>query len=349
METTTVKAYGTPAVNVPLQNIDIQRREIQPHDVELEVLYCGVCHTDLHLVHDDFGGTLWPIVPGHEIIGRVSALGKHVKNFKIGDLAGIGCIVESCGYCEYCNDNVEQFCDEGVTFSFNSQDKISGGHTFGGFSKTYVCNEKYVLHMPAFENLAAAAPLLCAGITVYSPLKKWEAGPGKKVGILGIGGLGHLAIKIAKAMGAHVTVFTTSPDKLEDAKRLGADEAVLSTNADQMSQYERKMHFILDTVSAKHDINAYLNLLRHEGAVVLVGLPPEALDINAFSLITGNRSFTGSNIGGISQTQEMLDFCFKHNITAESEIIKIDYINKAFERLEKGDVKYRFVIDMASL
>lgn len=349
METITVKAYGTTDVNVPLQNVDIKRRAIQPHDVELEVLYCGVCHTDLHLVHDDFGGTIWPIVPGHEIVGRITAVGDHVKNFKIGDVAGIGCIIDSCGHCEYCSDNIEQFCDEGVTFSFNSQDKISGGHTFGGFSKTYVCNENYVLHMPAFENLAAAAPLLCAGITVYSPLKKWEAGPGKKVGILGIGGLGHLAIKMAKAMGAHVTVFTTSPEKVEDAKRLGADEAVLSTNPDQMSHYNKKMHFILDTVSAKHDINAYLNLLRYDGAVVLVGIPPEPLDIHAFNIITGNRGFAGSNIGGIGETQEMLDFCFEHNITAESEIIEMDYINKAFERLEKGDVKYRFVIDMASL
>jgi len=349
METITVKAYGSEAIDTSLHDIEIQRRVIQSHDIELEVLYCGVCHTDLHMIKNDFGGTLWPIVPGHEIVGRITAVGNHVKNFKIGDLAAIGCIVDSCGNCEYCNDGIEQFCDEGVTFSFNSEDKISGGHTFGGFSKTYVCNEKYVLHMPSFEDLAGAAPLLCAGITVYSPLKHWGIGPDKKVGILGIGGLGHLAIKMAKAMGAHVTVFTTSPEKMDDAKRLGADEAVLSTDASQMAQYGRKLHFILDTVSAKHDINSYLNLLRHDGAVVLVGLPPQPLEVNAFSIITGNRSFAGSNIGGIVQTQEMLDFCFKHNITAESEIIDIDYINKAFERLEKGDVKYRFVIDMASL
>lgn len=349
MNTTTVLAYGTTAAEQPLKQMNIERRAIQAHDVEMEILYCGICHSDLHQIKNDFGGTQFPIVPGHEIVGRVTAVGQHVANFKVGELAAVGCIVDSCGHCEYCNDGIEQFCDEGATYSFNSEDKILGGHTFGGFSKTYVCNEKYVLHMPDFNDLAAAAPLLCAGITVYSPLKHWGAGPGKKVGILGIGGLGHLAIKIAKAMGAHVTVFTTSPSKVEDAKRLGADEAVLSTDATQMSQYNRKLHFIIDTVSAKHDVNAYLNLLRHDGAVVLVGLPPQPLEIGAFGVIVGNRSFAGSNIGGIPETQEMLDFCFKHQITAESEIIDIDYVNKAFERLEKGDVKYRFVIDMASL
>lgn len=292
---------------------------------------------------------MFPIVPGHEMVGRVTSVGGHVKNFKVGDLAAVGCIVDSCGHCEYCNEGIEQFCDEGVTFSFNSIDKVSGGHTYGGFSKTYVCHEKYVLHMPAFDNLAAAAPLLCAGITVYSPLKHWQAGPGKKVGVLGIGGLGHLAIKIAKAMDAHVTVFTTSPSKVADAKRLGADEAVLSSDAAAMAAYSRKLHFIIDTVSAKHDVNTYLNLLRHDGTVVLVGLPPEPLEIGAFNVVMGRRSFAGSNIGGIAETQEMLDFCFKHNITADSEIINIQDVNTAFERLEKGDVKYRFVIDMSSL
>ncbi len=349
METQQVKAYGTTAVEEPLHEITITRRTIQPHDVEFEILYCGICHSDLHQIKGDFGAFPPPIVPGHEILGRVTAVGAHVKNFKIGDLAGVGCIVDSCGHFEYCEDGIEQFCDEGVTFSLNSPDKISGGHTFGGFSKTYVCNERYVLKMPAFENLAAAAPLLCAGITVYSPLKHWGAGPGKKVGVLGIGGLGHMAIKIAKAMGAEVVVFTTSPSKVEDAKRLGADEAVLSSDAEAMAKYNRKLHFIVDTVSAKHDVNVYLNLLRHDGTVVLVGLPPEPLEIGAFNVVSGRRSFAGSNIGGIAETQEMLDFCFEHNITAESEIINIQDINKAFERLEKGDVKYRFVIDMASL
>jgi len=277
METNEVKAYGTEAVNVPLHSMNIKRRELQPHDVEMEILYCGICHSDLHQIKNDFGHTMFPIVPGHEIVGKVTGVGEHVRKFKVGDLAAVGCIVDSCGKCEYCEDDLEQFCDEGVTFSFNSPDKYLGGATLGGFSETYVCNERYVLSVPEKLDLASAAPLLCAGITVYSPLKHWQAGPGKKVGILGIGGLGHLAIKIAKAMGAHVVVFTTSPSKVEDAKRLGADEAVLSTDAEQMSKYTKSLHFILDTVSAKHDVNTYLNLLRPDGSVVLVGLPPELL------------------------------------------------------------------------
>ncbi len=349
MQTKEVKAYGATEVDMPLKEMTISRRTIQSHDVEMEILFCGICHSDLHQVKGDFGGFPSPIVPGHEIIGRITAVGTHVKNYKPGDLAGIGCIVDSCDRCEYCKEGIEQFCDEGTTYSFNSPDKISGGHTFGGFSKSYVCNERYVLKVPSFDNLAAAAPLLCAGITVYSPLKHWGAGPGKKVGILGIGGLGHMAIKIAKAMGAEVIVFTTSPEKVADAKRLGADEAALSTNLEEMAKYNRKLHFIIDTVSAKHDVNTYLNLLRHDGSVVLVGLPPEPLEIGAFNVVMGRRSFAGSNIGGIAETQEMLDFCFKHNITADSEIIAIQDINTAFERLEKGDVKYRFVIDMNSL
>ena len=349
MNTKEVKAYGTVAVDKPLKEMNIKRRAVQSHDVEMEILYCGICHSDLHQIKNDFGGTMFPIVPGHEIVGRVTAVGDHVNKFKIGDIAAVGCIVDSCGHCEYCKDGIEQFCDEGVTFSFNSVDKVLGGHTFGGFSKTYVCNEDYVLQMPKFDDLAAAAPLLCAGITVYSPLKHWQAGPGKKVGIIGIGGLGHVAIKIAKAMGAHVVVFTTSPEKIEDAKRLGADEAVLSKYPDQMKQYNRQLHFIIDTVSAKHDVNAYLNLLRHDGSLVLVGLPPEQLEVGAFNIISGRRSFAGSNIGGIAETQEMLEFCAQHNITAEIEQIGVQDINTAFDRLEKNDVKYRFVIDMASL
>lgn len=349
MKTKEVKAYGTEALNVPLHSMNIKRRELQPHDVEMEILYCGICHSDLHQIKNDFGHTMFPIVPGHEIVGKVTGVGEHVTKFKIGDLAAVGCIVDSCGKCEYCEDDLEQFCDEGVTFSFNSPDKYLGGATLGGFSETYVCNERYVLSVPGTLDLASAAPLLCAGITVYSPLKHWQTGPGKKVGILGIGGLGHLAIKIAKAMGAHVVVFTTSPSKVEDAKRLGADEAVLSTDAEQMSKYARSMHLILDTVSAKHNVNTYLNLLRPDGSVVLVGLPPEALEIGAFNVVGGRKSFSGSNIGGIAETQEMLNFCAKHNITAEIELINIQQINEAFDRLAKGDVKYRFVIDMASL
>jgi uncharacterized zinc-type alcohol dehydrogenase-like protein len=349
METKIVKAFGTEAVGTPLHSMNIKRRELLPHDVEMKILYCGICHSDLHQIKNEFGGTMFPIVPGHEIVGKVTRVGAHVKKFKTGDLTGVGCIVDSCGKCEYCEDDIEQFCEEGVTFSFNSPDKYLGGATYGGFSETYVCNEKYVLSIPQTLDLASAAPLLCAGITVYSPLKHWQAGTGKIIGILGIGGLGHLAIKIAKAMGAHVVVFTTSPSKLEDAKRLGADEAVLSSDAEQMSKYARKLHLILDTVSAKHDVNTYLNLLRHDGSVVLVGLPPEPLEIQAFSVVVGRRSFSGSNIGGIAETQEMLDFCAKHNITAEIELINVQQVNEAFSRLQKGDVKYRFVIDMASL
>jgi uncharacterized zinc-type alcohol dehydrogenase-like protein len=349
METKTTQAFGTNAVNEPLKKMEIRRRALLPNDVELEILYCGICHSDLHQIKNDFGGTMFPIVPGHEIVGKITAVGTEASKFKVGDLAAIGCIIDSCGHCEYCHDHLEQFCDEGVTYSFNSPDKRLGGATFGGFAKTYVCEEKYVLQMPEFEDLAAAAPLLCAGITVYSPLKHWQAGPGKKVGILGIGGLGHVAIKIAKAMGAEVTVFTTSQSKVEDAKRLGADHAVLSSDAEQMAKYNRKLHFILDTVSAKHDVNTYLNLLRHDGSVVLVGLPPEPLEIGAFNVVVGRKSFAGSNIGGIAETQEMLDFCAKHNITADIELIRIDEVNEAFERLEKGDVKYRFVIDMNTL
>ena len=349
METKIIKAFGTEAVNVPLHEMKINRRELQPHDVEMEILYCGICHSDLHQIKNDFGGTMWPIVPGHEIVGRVIAIGAQVAKFNVGDLSGVGCIVDSCRKCEYCKHDLEQFCNEGVTFSFNSPDKHLGGATLGGFSETYVCDENCVLHVPETLDLAGAAPLLCAGITVYSPLVHWKAGPGKKVGILGIGGLGHLAIKIAKAMGAEVVVFTTSPSKVADAKRLGADAAVLSKDNDKMKSYLRKMDIIIDTVSAKHDVNTYLNLLRPDGSVILVGLPPESLEVNAFSVVSGRHSFSGSNIGGIAETQEMLNFCAKHKITADIELINIQQVNEAFERLEKGDVKYRFVIDMASL
>jgi uncharacterized zinc-type alcohol dehydrogenase-like protein len=349
MKTKNTKAYGTEAANAPLHPMNINRRELLEHDVEMKILYCGICHSDLHQIKNEFGGAMFPLVPGHEIVGKVTRVGEHVEKFKVGDLAAIGCIVDSCGKCENCKDDLEQFCDEGVTFSFNSPEKYLGGATYGGFSETYVCNENYVLHVPETLDLASAAPLLCAGITVYSPLKHWQAGPGKKVGILGIGGLGHVAIKIAKAMGTHVVVFTTSPSKVEDAKRLGADEAVLSTDSEQMKKYIRKMNLIIDTVSAKHDVNIYLNLLKHDGSVVLVGLSPELLEINAFSVVSGRHSFSGSNIGGIAETQEMLDFCAKHNITADIELINVQQINEAFVRLQKGDVKYRFVIDMASL
>jgi len=349
METKQVKAYGTSDATQPLREMTINRRTVQSHDVEMKILYCGICHSDLHQIKNDFGGTTFPIVPGHEIVGRVTHIGTHVTNFKVGDLAAVGCIVDSCKECDSCREGLEQFCDQFPTFSFNSQDKYLGGVTFGGFSETYVCEDKYVLHVPENLDLAAAAPLLCAGITVYSPLKHWNAGPGKKVGVLGIGGLGHLAIKIAKSMGAEITVFTTSASKVEDAKRLGADHAVLSTDAEHMKKYLGKLNFIIDTVSAKHDINSYLKLLKHDGTLILVGLPPEPLEVGAFNIIMGRKSFSGSNIGGIAETQEMLNFCALHEITADIELIKVQQINEALKRLEKGDVKYRFVIDMESL
>lgn len=349
MKTKDVKAYGTEGHNVPLHLMSIKRRELQPNDVEIAIQYCGICHSDLHQIKNDFGFSMFPMVPGHEMVGKVTGVGASVTQFKIGDLAAVGCIVDTCGKCECCEDGLEQFCENGVTFSFNSPDKYLGGATLGGFSESIVTEDKYVLHVPKALDLASAAPLLCAGITVYSPLKHWQAGPGKKVGILGIGGLGHLAIKIAKAMGAYVVVFTTSPSKVADAKRLGADDAVLSTDPKQMEKYSRKLNFILDTVSGQHDVNVYLNLLKHDGSVVLVGLPPKPLEVGAFNIIMGRRSFSGSNIGGIPETQEMLDFCAKHNITADIELIKVSQINEAFVRLEKGDVKYRFVVDMSTL
>ncbi|ULQ50764.1 NAD(P)-dependent alcohol dehydrogenase [Flavihumibacter fluvii] len=348
MKTTTIKAFGTEAANKPLHEMKIQRRELQPHDVSIEMLYCGICHSDLHQVKDDFGGSSFPMVPGHEMVGRVVAVGNHVTKFKIGDLAGVGCIVDSCRHCEYCEESLEMFC-KGEVLCFNSPDKYLGGSTYGGFSESIVTDENYVLHIPKTLDLAAAAPLLCAGITVYSPFKHWDIKAGKKVGVLGIGGLGHLAIKIAKAMGAYVVVFTTSQSKVEDAKRLGADEAVLSSDAEQRGKHADSLNLILDTVSANHDVNTYLNLLRADGSVVLIVLPTEPIPIGAFNVVKGRRSFSGSNIGGIAETQEMLDFCAKHSITADIELIKMHDVNEAFERLEKGDVKYRFVIDMASL
>lgn len=348
MPNKTVKAYGTDAANQPLHEMEITRRALRDTDVEIEMLYCGICHSDLHTIHNDWGSTAYPVVPGHEMIGRVSQVGKNVSKFQIGDLAGIGCIVDSCGECQECHRGEEQFCEKGYVLSFNGPDKILGGTTYGGFAKTYVCQEDYVVKVPPFENLATAAPLLCAGITVYSPLKHWGASKGKEIGIVGIGGLGHMAIQIAKAMGANVTVFTTSPSKREDALKLGADRVVLSKERAEMKACP-KLDMILDTVSAVHNVNMYLNKLKTDGSLVLVGLPAEPLSVGAFNLITNRKSFSGSNIGGIRETQEVLDFCYKHQIVSQCEVIRMEEVNKAFERLEKNDVKYRFVIDMATL
>lgn len=350
IETTSVKAFGTEAAEAPLNQMGISRRKPTPHDVEIDILFCGVCHSDLHTARSEWGPSVYPCVPGHEIVGKVLSVGGHVKKFKVGDFVGVGCMVDSCRECQYCKEGLEQYCEPGMTGTYGAPDPhLPGSPTFGGYSESIVVDENYVLRIPDNMDLAAAAPLLCAGITTYSPLHHWNVGPGQKVGVVGIGGLGHMAIKIAKAMGAEVVAFTTSESKFTEAKRLGADEVVLSKDATQMAAYRGKLHFILDAVSAQHDINAYLGLLRVDGSLALVGAPEQPLPVAAFSVIMGRKSFAGSMIGGIAETQEMLDFCGKHNIVADIEMIDIHAINEAYERLLKGDVKYRFVIDMASL
>jgi alcohol dehydrogenase (NADP+) len=344
-----VRAFGTEAADALLQQLNIRRRKPTPHDVEIDILYCGVCHSDLHTARNEWNGTIYPCVPGHEIVGKVVSVGNHVTKFKVGDFAAVGCLVDSCRECQYCKEDLEQYCEQGITGTYNSPDPFLGTQTYGGYSESIVVDEAFVLRVPENLDLAATAPLLCAGITTYSPLKHWNVGPGKKAGIVGIGGLGHMGVKFAKAMGAEVIVFTTSVSKVEDAKRLGADEVVLSKDEEQMKRYKGKLHFVLDAVSANHDINIYLNLLRVDGSLALVGAPEHPLPVAAFSLIPYRRSFAGSMIGGIAETQEMLDFCGKHNIVSDIEMVNIQQINEAYERLLKGDVKYRFVIDMASL
>jgi alcohol dehydrogenase (NADP+) len=342
-------AYAAQNATTPLAPFSFQRRELGKHDVQIEILYCGVCHSDLHTVRSEWGGTTYPCVPGHEIIGRVVKVGEHVEGFKEGDTAGVGCMVDSCRTCENCKDDLEQFCEKGTIFTYNSPDKHTGGTTFGGYSESIVVDEAFVLKVPKNLDLAATAPLLCAGITTYSPLRHHNVSKGQKVGVVGLGGLGHMGVKLAKGFGAHVVVFTTSSNKVEDALRLGADEVVNSKNADEMKKHLNSFHFILDTVSAQHDINAYLLLLKRDGNLTQVGVPPEPLPLQVGSLIFGRRSLSGSLIGGIKETQEMLDFCGEHNITADIELIPIQNINEAYDRLVKSDVKYRFVIDMASL
>ncbi|PWK27678.1 putative zinc-type alcohol dehydrogenase-like protein [Arcicella aurantiaca] len=349
MKTQIVKAFGTDAPTDDLKQMDIQRREVTANDVEIDILYCGVCHSDIHTARNEWPGTIYPNVPGHEIVGRVTNVGNLVTKFKVGDLAAVGCMVDSCRTCESCQEGLENYCEKGMTGTYNSSDKHLGTHTFGGYSEKVVVDENYVLSVPENLDLAATAPLLCAGITTYSPLRHWNVGEGKKVGIVGIGGLGHMGVKLAKAMGAYVVVITTSASKIEDAKRLGADEVILSTDKSQMKSNARTLHFILDCVSAQHDINAYLSLLKRDGQLTLVGAPVDALPVAPFSLIPARKSFSGSMIGGIAETQEMLDFCGKHNITSDIELIDMQDINNAYERMLKGDVKYRFVIDMASL
>ncbi|XZN98935.1 MAG: NAD(P)-dependent alcohol dehydrogenase [Microcoleus sp.] len=341
-------AYAAQSATNPLAPFNFQRRDVGKHDVAIEILYCGVCHSDLHTVRNEWQNTTYPCVPGHEIVGRVVKVGAHVKKFKEGDTAGVGCMVDSCRTCANCEEDLEQFCDN-VTFTYNSPDKHLGGMTFGGYSDSIVVDEAFVLQVPKNLNLAGVAPLLCAGITTYSPLHRHNVTKGQKVGVVGLGGLGHMGVKLAKALGAHVVVFTTSSNKVEDALRLGADEVVNSKNADEMKKHLNSFHFILDTVSAQHDINAYLLLLKRDGNLTQVGVPAEPLSLNVSTLIFGRRTLGGSLIGGIKETQEMLDFCGKHNITSDIELIPIQKINEAYDRLVKSDVKYRFVIDMASL
>ncbi len=345
------KAYSAASATSPLASTKIPRRDPTDRDVQIEILFCGICHSDLHSVRNEwseFMATNYPIVPGHEIVGRVTKVGSAVTKYKPGDVAAVGCMVDSDGTCPQCKARLEQFCPN-MILTFNSPDKHLGGVTYGGYSESIVVDEHFVLRLPSKLDLAAAAPLLCAGITTYSPMHHWGVTKGKKVGVVGLGGLGHMAVKFAHALGAHVVVLTHSPNKKEDALRLGADEVVVSSNANEMKKHERSFDFILDAVSADHDINAYINLLGVDGNLTLVGAPAKPVAVSAFSLIMGRRSFSGSAIGGIPETQEMLDFCGKHNITADVEVIPIQKVNEAYQRLLKSDVKYRFSIDMASL
>lgn len=345
----TIKAWAAQSATSPLAPFSIKRREPLPTDVVIDILYCGVCHSDLHQARNEWKNSIYPVVPGHEIVGRVVKVGNDVKKFKEGDLAAVGCMVDSCRTCANCQRGLEQYCECGAVFTYNSEDKHLGGPTFGGYSDTIVVDEAFTLRVSDKANLAATAPLLCAGITTYSPLRHWKVGPGQKVGIVGLGGLGHMGVKFARAFGAHVVLFTTSPNKADDAKRLGAHEVVVSKNADEMRKHTNSFDFILDAVSAQHDINAYLSLVKLDGTLTLVGVPEDPLPVMPFNLMIPRRSFAGSGIGGIPETQEMLDFCAENGITSDVEMIGIDQINEAYDRLLKGDVKYRFVIDMASL
>jgi uncharacterized zinc-type alcohol dehydrogenase-like protein len=345
------KAFSAASATSPLASTTIVRRDPTDTDVQIEILFCGICHSDLHQVRNEWSGvmpTVYPCVPGHEIVGRVVKTGSAVTKFKAGDLAAVGCMVDSDGTCPECKQGLEQFCPN-ITLTYNFPDKHTGGVTYGGYSESIVVDERFVLRVPTNLNLAGVAPLLCAGITTFSPLHHWGVGPGKKVGIVGLGGLGHMGLKFAHALGAHTVLFTTSPGKKDDALRLGADEVVISRNAGEMAKHAGSFDFILDAVSADHDMNTLIGLLKRDGNICLVGAPEKPLSIAAFGLLFGRRSLSGSPIGGIAETQEMLDFCSKHNITADVEVIPIQKVNEAYDRLGKADVKYRFVIDMASL
>jgi len=344
-------AYAAQSADAPLGPFAFQRRQPGPADVHLEILYCGVCHSDLHTARSEWPGTVYPVVPGHEIVGRVVSVGSSVTKFKGGDMAAVGCLVDSCRDCPSCDENLEQYCEKGMVLTYNSPDShIPGAMTYGGYSTQIVVDQHFVLRVPASLDPAAAAPLLCAGITTYSPLRHWHAGPGKKVGIVGLGGLGHMGVKLAHAMGARTVLFTTSPGKAADAKRLGADDVVVSKDPEQMAAHVGSFDFILNTVAAPHDLDAFIVLLKRDATMCLVGAPASPHPSPAvFNLVFKRRGIAGSLIGGLAETQEMLDFCAKHGIVSDIELIKMDQINDAYERMLRSDVRYRFVIDMASL
>jgi len=345
------KGYAAQSATTPLAPFSFERRDLRPNDVAIDILFCGVCHSDLHTVRSEWDGTIFPCVPGHEIVGRVRAVGPEVSKFGAGDLVGVGCMVDSCLTCPSCSEGLEQFCENGFVATYNSPDKVTGDNTYGGYSDSIVVREEFVLKIGHDEaDLAAAAPLLCAGITTWSPLRHWKVGPGHKVGVVGIGGLGHMGIKLAKALGAHVVAFTTSTSKIDDAKALGADEVVVSRDAGQMKAQKGSFDFILNTVAASHDLDAFMVLLKRDGTMCLVGVPADPHPSpNIANLVFRRRSLAGSLIGGIAETQEMLDFCAEHGITSDIEMIRMDEIEDAYERMLKSDVKYRFVIDMATL
>ncbi|SFF72141.1 uncharacterized zinc-type alcohol dehydrogenase-like protein [Salegentibacter agarivorans] len=344
-----VKAYGAQASDANLKELNIERRQITADDVQIEIEYCGVCHSDIHQVRNDWKNSKYPVVPGHEIIGRVTQVGKNVSNFKEGDLVGVGCMVDSCQECDSCKEDLEQFCEKGATLTYNSKDKHLGGHTFGGYSEQIVVDKEFVLSIPENIDAKATAPLLCAGITTYSPLRHWNVKKGDKVGVIGLGGLGHMGVKFASALGAHVVMITTSPSKSEDAKKLGADEVLVSKNEEDMKKQAGSFDFLLNTVPVGHDMNPYIALLKRDATMVLVGAIEPLDPVHGGGLIGGRKRIAGSVIGGIKETQEMLDFCGENNIVSDIEMIDIHNINEAFDRVVKSDVKYRFVIDMKSL
>jgi alcohol dehydrogenase (NADP+) len=347
---TTVRAYAAHNPTSPLVPFTVERREPGDHDVEIQILYSGICHSDLHQARDDWGGALYPMVPGHEIVGRVTRVGSKVSKLKVGDFAGVGCMVDSCRQCAACKESLEQYCEQGATWTYNSKERESKDLTFGGYSEAIVVEERFVVSIPASLDLKAVAPLLCAGITTYSPLRHWKVGPGQKVGVIGLGGLGHMGVKFAKALGAHVVMITTSMGKAADATRLGADEVLLSTDPEAMARHAGSFDFLLNTVPVSHDLKPYMGLLKRDASMVLVGVLTEIEPpLTGVNFIFGRKNLSGSAIGGMAETQEMIDFCAQHNIVSDIEMVGIDQVNEAYERLLKNDVKYRFVIDIASL